>query len=384
MLTLEICTTFLLLAYCILIMYYRKTWREIPVSQSGIETSQSGLGTAQSSPVSVSVIIPARNEEAAIGDCLDALLAQDYPKGLIELIVVDDHSSDNTARLAASKGATVVDLSALDGSEPVFSFKKKAIGAGIARARGELIVCTDADCTAGTRWIASLAAGFRQSKNTMMAGPVRISENGSALAVFQVLDFISLQGITGAAVYKALYPMANGANLAYSRNAFDEVGGFSGIDHIASGDDMLLMKKMQDRFPRRQAYIKNPDAIVTTLPSENLQAFFRQRIRWAGKTTHYGHVPTVITLALVYGLNLTLLILFASCFFLGGWLWLIVLLLVKTVVEMSFVLPVACFFDQQHLMKYFPLCQPFHILYTVLAGTFGSLGKVSWKGRVVR
>src|ERR1700712_324904 len=119
MLTLEICTAVLLLAYCILILFYRKAWKEIPVSQPGITT-------AQSYPVRVSVIIPARNEEAAIGDCLDALLAQDYPKHLLELIVVDDHSSDDTAAIAAAKGATVVDLSALDGTEPVFSFKKKA------------------------------------------------------------------------------------------------------------------------------------------------------------------------------------------------------------------------------------------------------------------
>ena len=178
--------------------------------------------------------------------------------------------------------------------------------------------------------------------------------------------------------------MANGANLAYSRTAFDSVGGFAGIDHIASGDDMLLMKKMQDRFPRRQSYVNRPGAIVSTQAAENVRAFFRQRIRWASKTMHYGHAPTMATLGLVYGLNLLLLILCLCCSFFGGWGWLLALLAGKTLTEMIFVTPVATFFGQRHLMKYFPLCQPFHILYTVLAGTFGTLGRTTWKGRVVR
>ena len=82
-----------------------------------------------------------------------------------------------------------------------------------------------------------------------IAAPVKIVPNGSAISVFQTLDFISLQGITAAAAHKNLYPMCNGANLAYTRKAFNDVGGFADIDHIASGDDMLLMKKIQFDFP---------------------------------------------------------------------------------------------------------------------------------------
>ncbi len=377
MLTFELCTALLLSAYCILILYYRQAWKTVPVTPDE-DFSFTG------EPVSVSVIVPARNESAGIGKCLDALFAQDYPKEKMEIIVVDDHSTDDTAAIAAAKGATVVHLSLSEGDEPVFSFKKKAIQAGISAAKGELIVCTDADCTAGKSWIAGLSHRYRLDNSSMLAGPVRIRENGSALAVFQILDFVSLQGITGAAVSRNLYPMANGANLAYSRESFEAVGGFSGIDHIASGDDMLLMKKMQDRFPRRQVYVKQTGAIVTTMAAENLRAFFRQRIRWASKTAHYGHPATMATLALVYLVNLLLLSFAVFCFFSGAWDWLLTFLIVKTAIEMLFVAPVAGFFGQRRLMIYFPLCQPFHIIYTVLAGTFGALGKVTWKDRVIR
>jgi cellulose synthase/poly-beta-1,6-N-acetylglucosamine synthase-like glycosyltransferase len=264
------------------------------------------------------------------------------------------------------------------------AYKKKAIETGIAHASGDLIVCTDADCTAGPEWIAALVHSYEERDYKIIAAPVKIIADGSALSIFQALDFISLQGITGAAVFKNLYPMCNGANLAYSRTAFNAIGGFKGIDHIASGDDMLLMGKMQSRFPGKAGYLKDPEAIVSTGAAENLKSFFLQRIRWASKTSHYGHPATFLTLALVYALNLCLLLLFILCFYNSGWRWLVFFLVLKIFAEYFFVSTVAGFFRQKALMKYFIFCQPFHILYTVIAGGLGAFGKYKWKDRIVR
>ncbi len=222
----------------------------------------------------------------------------------------------------------------------------------------------------GPDWIRIMVETYQKENFQFIAAPVKIIPNGSWLSIFQTLDFISLQGITGAAVYKNLYPMCNGANLAYTQKAYEAVGGFSGIDHIASGDDMLLMKKILKRYPGKIGYIKDPTAIVSTSPAENIRAFLNQRIRWASKISHYKHPSTFITLALVYLVNAGLLILFFTCFFYGHWRWLMILLAFKTISEYFFVSKVADFFQQQSLMKYFPVCQPFHILYTVIAGSF--------------
>jgi cellulose synthase/poly-beta-1,6-N-acetylglucosamine synthase-like glycosyltransferase len=178
--------------------------------------------------------------------------------------------------------------------------------------------------------------------------------------------------------------MCNGANLAYTRKAFNEVGGFTEIDHIASGDDMLLMKKIQSAFPHRTGYIKDQRTIVCTAPARNIRSFFKQRIRWASKISHYKHPSTFLTLALVYLLNAGLLALFFTCLFYGHWQWLLVLVACKTLSEYFFVSKVATFFGQQYLMKYFAICQPFHIVYTVVAGSFGSFGKYEWKNRKVK
>ena len=387
-------TGILLFFYSLLILYYHWLWDRIPSA----EKKKDGLSpvllpeksilaeTAPDFTVKVSIIIPARNEADHIGNCLRSISDQQYPAHLLETIVINDFSTDQTASIVEqfTGKARLLNLYDFVTTHNLNAYKKKAIETGIAHATGELIVCTDADCTAGPEWIASLVKAYREKNYQIIAAPVKIKENGSAISVFQALDFISLQGITGAAVYKHLYPMCNGANLAYSRSAFLAVDGFKGIDHIASGDDMLLMGKIQSQFPGKAAYLKDPAAIVSTEAADSLNSFFRQRIRWASKASHYSNPRILLTMALVYALNFCLLLLFFLSFYHQGWHWLVFFLVLKIFAEYFFVSKVASFFRQRQLMKYFIFCQPAHILYTVIAGAFGVFGKYQWKDRKVR
>ncbi len=371
----------LLLLYSLLIYYYHRAWDQIAYSKDIPE----GFSCDIALITKVSVIIPARNEAARITKCLDALSAQSYPKEHTEIIVVNDFSTDDTGERVLHHPIRCKLINLSDHVSGVInSYKKKAIETGINNSTGELIICTDADCSMGVDWIRILVTAFEKKPVQFIAAPVKIIPDGSLLAIFQILDFISLQGITGAAVYKNLYPMCNGANLAYSRKAYDEVHGFSDIDHIASGDDMLLMKKIQSRYSGEIKYLKDQRVIVSTGPAESFKAFINQRIRWASKISHYKHPATFLTLALVYCVNTFLFVIFVSCFLYGHWRWLIFLIAFKTISEYFFVSKVASFFQQQSLMKYFPLCQPFHILYTIIAGSFGSFGKYEWKNRKVK
>jgi cellulose synthase/poly-beta-1,6-N-acetylglucosamine synthase-like glycosyltransferase len=370
-------TGILLLIYALLIFYYHRSWDQIP------SPSESSPNTILN--IKVSVIIPARNEALHIGKLLDSLLAQSYPNEFMETVVVNDFSTDSTGILVAEHPLPCKLINLSDHvSGSINSYKKKAIETGIAHSTGEFIICTDADCSMGKDWIRALVKMYQKENPVFIAAPVRIISNGTWLSIFQILDFISLQGITGAAVQKNLYPMCNGANLAYTRKAYLTVNGFSGINHIASGDDMLLMKKIQSGYTDQIRYLRDPAAIVDTAAAENLKAFLNQRIRWASKISHYKHPATFMTLALVYLVNALLLTLFVCCFFYGHWRWLLLLIAFKTISEYFFVARVAGFFQQQSLMKYFPFCQPFHILYTVIAGSFGSFGKYEWKNRKVK
>ena len=374
-----------LIVYGILIAWYLRAWTSIPPV-----TRPAAWRTWRTW---ITVIVPARNEEGNILPCLDALAAQNYPKHLYEVIVVDDHSTDDTASVVTDhrSGLTVrcIRLSEEGAAGVRAAHKKWAIETGIKAARGQLIVATDADCVAQPGWLASMAACYEDKGAKFIAAPVRIGAGrdggaGSLLSIFQTLDFITLQGITGASVYRRFHSMCNGANLAYDKSAFEEVGGFKGIDAIPSGDDMLLMHKIYSRYPQRVFFLKDREATVTTQPETRWSGFFHQRIRWASKADRYDDKRIFWVLLLVYLVNLLFAGLFVAAFWNSWWLWILLLMLiVKISVEYPFVRSVAGFFGQQRLMVYFAVLQPFHILYTIVVGWLGTFGSYQWKGRKI-
>jgi cellulose synthase/poly-beta-1,6-N-acetylglucosamine synthase-like glycosyltransferase len=371
----------LMVAYAILINFYHRAWNQLPIFR---------LPGTQPRTL-ISVIIAARNEESNLPALLQSLNNQRYPKSLYEVIIVDDHSTDNT--LSVLRNTTYPELSLnvlslsdyIDSWDAVRSYKKKAIEVGIRSAKGSLIVTTDADCQFGEQWLESIAALYESTQAKFIAAPVKITGRSSLLDIFQSLDFITLQGITGAAVSKRFYSMCNGANLAYEKKAFEEVNGFDSIDNIPSGDDMLLMHKIYKKYPDQVFYLKAKEAIVSTAPAATWKAFFHQRIRWASKADSYDDKRIFWTLLLVYLINVCFLVAAIAACWQNIWLFFcLLLLLAKLLIEFPFVHAVTIFFDQTALMKYFPFLQPLHILYTIIAGWLGKFGKYEWKGRIIK
>ena len=362
----------LFVCYSILILYYWQSWKAIPEFKASLPATD----------ITISVIIPARNEKENIGLLLKALQQQNYPEHLTEIIVVDDHSADGTAGVVQQFSLAKLILLKEDS---INSYKKKAIETGIAAATGELIVTTDADCIPPANWLKTIAACKEEYNAVFIAAPVVFSTNNSLLQVFQSLDFLVLQGITAASVHKKIHSMCNGANLAYEKKAFEAVNGFSGIDTIASGDDMLLMHKIASQYPGQIHYLKTNDAIVTTSPMKTWREFFNQRIRWASKAKNYDDKRITAVLLLVYIFNLSFLVLLVAgfwCYY--YWLYFAGLWIAKTIIEWPFVSSVAGFFDKKSLMKYFFFFQPLHIFYTIFSGLLGQFGKYEWKGRKVK
>jgi cellulose synthase/poly-beta-1,6-N-acetylglucosamine synthase-like glycosyltransferase len=373
------------LLYLMLISWSRYAWGKAP------------SGAAKGEPVFISVIIPARNEEANIGSCLESVLQQDHPRDHYEVIIVDDHSTDRTAEIVGRYNDERIRLIRLEEvlkDKATGAFKKQAIAAGVERARGELILTTDADCRAGNQWLSSLSNFFTSHHPDMITMPVKINGPSTGLAIFETLDFLSLQGMTGALVTRGKISMANGANLCYTKEAFLRVNGFEGIDHIASGDDMLLMEKIRMKGGKI-SYLKDRNVIVETNPVKSLRSFFSQRIRWASKTAGYKDWKIQWVLGLVYFFNLCLLLIswraLTGCECrLDMWggisvteLW-IMLLSAKTIVELFFLWPVSGFFGQRKLLLFFLIAQIPHILYVVISGFLGLFGSYEWKGRRVK
>jgi len=373
--------TLLCVAYCVIIIAYRIWFKKLKPFQPAATSVQH---------LFFSIIIPARNEEANIINCLQSIVANTYPQTHYEVIVIDDFSTDSTQECVRTmqqqySNIRLLALEEMVGNRSLLAYKKKAIELAIGQATGHWIVTTDADCIVPVNWLHNLNSYVQQTNAVFVAAPVSFINTHSFVSIFQCLDFMSLQGITAAAVSAGVHSMCNGANLAYSKAIFYAVDGFKGIDNIASGDDMLLMDKIQKQHAGSIGYLFNTNSIVQTLPMPSWKDFINQRIRWASKAGKYKDVKIIAVLVLVYLFNVLLLALFISCFFVPAiFIFWLMLLVVKTICELCFMMPVAHFFKQEKLLRWFPLMQPFHILYTVMAGWLGIVGKYQWKDRKVK
>jgi cellulose synthase/poly-beta-1,6-N-acetylglucosamine synthase-like glycosyltransferase len=379
---------FLLLAYFALLLYYRKSWVSIKEYHPSKKSPENNLPF-------VSIIIAARNEEKNIGNCIQSIIDQTYPQNKFEIIITDDHSTDNTVSIIQSfkkENIRVISLADFIENKILNSYKKKSIETALKFAQGTLIVTTDADCIAPKKWLETLVSFYKEKNPVFVCLPVEYmnpekeeSFLNKVFKIFQSLDFMTLQGITGASVYKKFHSMCNGANLAYEKRVFYEVNGFEGIDEIASGDDMLLMEKIHTVYPDRILFLKSREVIVETKAAETFKEFFNQRIRWASKSDKYTDKKITAVLLSVYLLNAWIFILGISSFFSSKIFYLFLIsFLTKTIIELLFLFPVTKFFGKQKLLWWFLPAQPFHILYTLIVGWLGKFGSYKWKGRRVK
>jgi len=180
------------------------------------------MNSAKEKKLLVSVVIPARNEAARLGECLRTLKNQSYSP--IEIIVVDNASSDDTAQVAAGLADKVI-------VEPRVGITY-AKNAGIAQARGEFIATTDADCAVDKRWAEELLS--------MFSDPAVASVGGANLPSLQATRFEScvdmLLVLLSAQAGSRYRQNGNsktdtfhnpGCNVMYRRSALEEIGGFN-------------------------------------------------------------------------------------------------------------------------------------------------------------
>lgn len=361
--------------YLLVLVYLIKGW-------AALRRPKAGTGNFSTK---VTILIAARNEEARITYTIDDILAQDYPRHLTEIIIVDDHSTDRTAEIIGSYAEKGVKLLQLKEDKPLNSYKKKAIAQAISLSNGELMVATDADCRMGSAWLSSIVDYYENYNPVMISSPVTYFEERSLFEYMQTLEFAYLIGIGAAFIGNGRASTCNGANLAYRKDVFYEVGGFSGIDDLASGDDELLLQKVAERYPHRIGFLKKREAIVYTHAKHTLKEFLQQRRRWASKSTKYKDKKIVALAVSIWLFNLSLLVNaglgFYNIYFFKLFL---IQFLLKYLFEVTLLLPITTFFKRSGLVGLLILLIPIHIIYFVYIGLMGNTRKYVWKGRVVR
>ncbi len=332
----------------------------------------------------VAVLIPARNEAANIEQCLATVLAQNYPTEKLEIFLVNDHSTDATAEIAERIAAEHSQLQVLHlAEEGINSYKKAAIALGVKRAKGEIILQTDADCVAGPDWVRSMASHFGP-ETALVSGPVELVPGSTLFERLQSLESMGLVAL-GAGSLRAGHPnMANGANFAYRKSVFEAVQGFEGQEAVASGDDELLLQKIH-LAGYEMDFAKSQAAIVRTSTLSSWKAFKAQRIRWVSKSRAYLNRWANLTQVASYLAFLSFPVLgIAGYWEPMAWRSLGVFFILKFLIDLYLMGAATAFFQRKPLRWLLPLLQIAYIPYVLWIGLVGTFStSYRWKERTV-
>ena len=237
---------------------------------------------AEHRSVDWTVVIPARNEAQRLGHVLDDLAAQELQ---VHILVVDDHSTDGTASLAAShRLAQRGHLRVLNAKG---TGKKSALLTGMAAAGTPWVVTLDADVRLESSWAQAWhdhLSRIMDSNTACVAGPVVLSLSPQSPSLWegvQALDYAAQMGWSAGCLVRDLPGSASGANMAVRIDTYPDTR-----DLGASGDDTLVVQALQ-REGHHVEWLADSRATVRTAGATSLPGWIQQRMRWAGKAVHY-------------------------------------------------------------------------------------------------
>lgn len=323
----------------------------------------------------VSVVIAARNEEQNLADCLESVLQQSYPKEKFEVILVNDNSTDRTGEICQSFVQRFENFSAFVAQEDAtLRGKTNALNQGIEKARGEIILITDADCTVPPTWIEHTAKRYTPSIG--IVGGMTLQKASNKFEGMQSLDWAYLLGLASATVSLRNPLSTIGNNLSFRKSAYMEVGGYKKIPFSVT-EDFMLFQAIVKTGKWDYLYPIDPNVLVVSKPCQTYKELVRQKHRW-GK----GGLDMKLSgfLIMVIGFSahgFTLL-----TFLLGNFAYALTALLIKLIADYVFLFKVLHRLNRTDLLKYFYWFEIYYMTYVLLLPFivfFG--GKVVWKGR---
>lgn len=312
----------------------------------------------------VSVVVACRNEEVHLIELLKSISEQDYPSNLFEVIIVDDNSTDKTAEafycFRAISNILFITNNGIG--------KKQALNTGINVASGNLILTTDADCRMEKSWIRTVAVFYEMHKPDMIICPVQLESLPGFFGKFQELEFLSLQGITAGTSYAGNGTMCNGANLAFTKEAYLNNAGNLEFE-IASGDDIFLLHSLKKLRTSKILWLESNSAIVKTASSPTARYYIKQRRRWISKSVAYKDKFTILLGTVTFAaILLQASLLIAGLINHTFLLVFLVIFLIKSVPDYLILLNTTRRYNREELMNWFLPVQavyPFYVLLVV-------------------
>lgn len=323
----------------------------------------------------VTIIVAARNEEENIIRCLTSLDRLIYPEKKIEIILVDDKSTDSTGKLIDEFIAGKEKFKKIVTEKQIGHLKGKtnALANAIEIANGEVILTTDADCQTSQDWVYSTASYF--DKDVGMVNGFTTQEAKNSFGGMQALDFIYLLTIASGTINLGLPISCIGNNMAYRKQAYLDVGGYQALPFSVTEDSLLLLA-MNRLKKYKIIYPLDKNSLVNSEPCKSFKDLYRQKKRWAVggiDVPLYGYS----VMASAFVVNLAILL--TPLFFSPVWLYLAVF---KLAIDFFVLYPVHKVLGLTKNLKYFFIFELYYTFY-VLALPFILLinRKVVWKER---
>ncbi|MDP3115028.1 MAG: glycosyltransferase [Candidatus Cloacimonadaceae bacterium] len=336
----------------------------------------------------VSVIVVSRNEAKNLATLMTTLINQDYQKELYEIIIADDDSEDDTETVInryQNMGIPINYMRIL-GRDNVISPKKQAMEQAIKASHGEIILTTDADCIVPLTWISTMVEAFVPGVSMVAGYSSTLLKNwgeASILHKYEHFDFAGTYMVLGGGYTLGKSWACIGQNLAYTRAAFDAVGGFDKIRHLISGDDVNLMQLMR-RQGHRIIFNFDKRSFVNTLPVKSWHQLVNQRSRWASNMKYQLKFNPefffiLLTMAFMYWGALVMLIF--------SWKLALIIFALRVCIEHIFISYARSHFNvSARMLRFYPLwliIQTFFLVFTMVLGQFNLFvwhGKRPYKG----
>ncbi len=326
----------------------------------------------------VSVVIAARNESNNLKKLLSDLASQKYPKDKLEIIIVDDRSTDGTWNIIKDFTKQYLNIKGLQITKKSKDMtpKKFALSRGISKARGDIILSTDGDCRVRSTWVGSMVEHLG-SRFGIIAGFSAIhSEEQKLFHKYQHIDFLSLMSANAGAMSLGLSWAGSGQNIAYRKDCYEQVDGFNPVAHKISGDDIYLIQSISKISGG--AFNPDPNGAVTTLPVDTLGQFINQRTRWASNASDQYNTKIwfLVFLLVAFTLNFSILFQVVLGFFSFS---LLTIIFIKILSEGLVIFSGAAKLNTPVSISIFLLWSIIQTVYIPTVALLGISGKFNWK-----
>ena len=326
-----------------------------------------------------------RNEEENAERFIKEIRKQNYPFEDFELIVVNDFSEDSTFEIfkinLEKSGLNFKIINQLS-----HKGKKQNIAEAIELSNGAIIITTDADvCYRDANWLKEIANYFENNKPNLLLMPIDFEEHSGLLSSFQITENIALTAITAGFCGINRPFMCNGANLAFTKQAYEAVNGYLNHLHISSGEDVFLLEDLKKIDSQKIHYSWQKELTVKTKSITSLSDFLNQRLRWAYKAKYNSNFINLSVGFIVLCANLIFLVFILSLIKNQPITpYLAIFVLTKLIFDFLLLFLASKFLGR---VKYLRLLIPFECvywLYALIVGLGSLVIKPTWKGIKVK